>query len=73
MRISAGNQIRGTVTAITDGSANANVEVKSGDSRLVASITVESRPSREPSSQQPIDPAAHVAVGDVAAADDEPE
>lgn len=41
MPISARNQIKGTVTAITQGEAIANVVVDANGLRLVASITVE--------------------------------
>jgi molybdopterin-binding protein len=41
MKISARNQIRGTVTAITKGEAIANVVLDVNGDRLVASITVE--------------------------------
>jgi molybdopterin-binding protein len=41
MKLSARNQIPATVTAIIEGPATANVELKVGDLRLVASITVE--------------------------------
>ena len=41
MKLSARNQIPATVTAVTEGPATANVELKVGDLRLVASITVE--------------------------------
>ncbi len=41
MRVSARNQLAGTVTGITRGEAIANVEIDVGGSRLVASITVE--------------------------------
>jgi molybdopterin-binding protein len=41
MPISARNQIKGTVTRITQGEAIANVELDAGGQRLVASITVE--------------------------------
>jgi molybdopterin-binding protein len=41
MKLSARNQLPGTVTAITEGPATANVELRVGDLRLVASITVE--------------------------------
>jgi molybdopterin-binding protein len=41
MRLSARNQIRATVTAITSGEATANVELDAGGTRLVASITME--------------------------------
>jgi molybdopterin-binding protein len=41
MPISARNQIKGTVTRVTQGEAIANVEVDAGGQRLVASITVE--------------------------------
>ena len=41
MKLSARNQIPGTVTSITEGPATANVELRVGDLRLVASITVE--------------------------------
>jgi molybdopterin-binding protein len=42
MKISARNQIRGRVTAITQGEAAANVEIDANGLRLVASITTES-------------------------------
>jgi len=41
MKLSARNQISGTVTRMTEGEAIANVEVDAGGQRLVASITVE--------------------------------
>lgn len=41
MPISARNQIKGTVTNITQGDAIANVEIDAGGLRLVSSITVE--------------------------------
>ena len=41
MKLSARNQIPATVTSITEGPATANVELRVGDLRLVASITVE--------------------------------
>ena len=41
MRLSARNQIAGTVTAITHGEAIANVVIDAGGTRLVSSITVE--------------------------------
>jgi molybdopterin-binding protein len=41
MRISARNQLRGTVKSITHGEAIANVELDVGGQRVVASITVE--------------------------------
>lgn len=41
MKISARNQLAGTVTAINRGEAIANVEVDVSGQRLVASITVE--------------------------------
>ena len=42
MKISARNQIRGRVTAITQGEAAANVEIDADGLRLGASITTES-------------------------------
>jgi molybdopterin-binding protein len=42
MRISARNQLRGTVRSITRGEAIANVVLEVAGERLVASITVES-------------------------------
>jgi molybdopterin-binding protein len=39
--ISARNQIKGTVTRITQGEATANVEIDADGQRLVSSITVE--------------------------------
>jgi molybdopterin-binding protein len=41
MPLSARNQIKGTVTRVTQGEAIANVEVDAGGQRIVASITVE--------------------------------
>jgi molybdopterin-binding protein len=41
MKISARNQLSGTVTAVNEGAAIANVELDVGGHRLVASITVE--------------------------------
>jgi molybdopterin-binding protein len=41
MKLSARNQLTATVTAVTAGPATANVELRAGDQRLVASITVE--------------------------------
>ena len=41
MKLSARNQLRGTVSAVTRGEAIANVEVDVNGERLVASITVE--------------------------------
>ena len=41
MKISARNQLRGTVTAVNEGAAIANVEIDVNGQRLVASITVE--------------------------------
>jgi molybdopterin-binding protein len=41
MRLSARNQLAGTVKSINEGAAIANVEVDVGGQRIVASITVE--------------------------------
>jgi molybdopterin-binding protein len=41
MKLSARNQLSGTVTSINEGAAIANVEIDVGGQRLVASITVE--------------------------------
>jgi molybdate transport system regulatory protein len=41
MKLSARNQLAGTVTAINEGAAIANVEIDVNGHRLVASITVE--------------------------------
>ncbi len=41
MRISARNQLRGTVKQISRGTSIANVELDVGGQRLVASVTVE--------------------------------
>ena len=41
MRISARNQLKGTVRRVTRGEAIANVELEFAGERLVASITVE--------------------------------
>jgi molybdopterin-binding protein len=41
MKLSARNQIKGVVTAVTHGEATANVELDANGTRLVASITTE--------------------------------
>ena len=41
MRLSARNQLPGTVTSVTEGAAIANVEIDVNGQRIVASITVE--------------------------------
>lgn len=41
MRLSARNQLAGTVTRINEGAAIGNVEIEVGGQRLVSSITVE--------------------------------
>jgi molybdopterin-binding protein len=41
VRISARNQLRGTVTKVSRGASIANVELDVGGQRIVASITVE--------------------------------
>ena len=41
MRLSARNQLSGTVKSVNEGAAIANVEIDAGGQRLVASITVE--------------------------------
>jgi molybdate transport system regulatory protein len=41
MKISARNQLNGTVRSITEGAAIANVELDVGGNRVVASITAE--------------------------------
>ena len=41
MKLSARNQLQGTVTAVNKGAAIANVVLDVGGQRLVASITVE--------------------------------
>ena len=41
MKLSARNQLSGTVNAVNEGAAIANVEVDVNGQRLVASITVE--------------------------------
>jgi molybdopterin-binding protein len=41
MKLSARNQLAGTVTSVNEGAAIANVELDAGGQRLVASITVE--------------------------------
>jgi molybdopterin-binding protein len=47
MKLSARNQLRGTVTRINRGAAIANVEVDVQGQRVVASITVEAVDSLE--------------------------
>jgi molybdopterin-binding protein len=41
MKLSARNQLTGTVKSVNEGAAIANVELEVGGQRLVASITVE--------------------------------
>jgi molybdopterin-binding protein len=41
MKLSARNQLTGTITSITEGAAIANVELDVNGQRLVASITLE--------------------------------
>ena len=41
MRLSARNQLQGTVTSVNEGAAVANVELDVQGQRLVASVTVE--------------------------------
>ena len=41
MKLSTRNQIKATVTSVSQGEAIANVEMDAGGQRLVASITVE--------------------------------
>lgn len=41
MKLSARNQLAGTVKSVNEGAAIANVEIDVGGQRLVASITVE--------------------------------
>ena len=41
MRLSARNQLKGTVTAITKGATTAHVKVDIGNQRIVSSITNE--------------------------------
>lgn len=41
MRLSARNQLRGTVTSVNKGASIANVEIDVQGQRLIASITVE--------------------------------
>ena len=41
MKLSARNQIKATVTSVSQGEAIANIEMDAGGQRLVASITVE--------------------------------
>ena len=41
MKLSARNQLSGTVTGVNEGAAIANVEIDVNGQRLVASITVE--------------------------------
>jgi molybdopterin-binding protein len=47
MKLSARNQLRGTVTRINRGAAIANVEIDVAGQRVVASITVEAVDSLE--------------------------
>ena len=41
MRLSARNQLKGTVRGVTEGTAIANVEIDVNGQRLVASVTAE--------------------------------
>jgi molybdopterin-binding protein len=45
MKVSARNQLKGTVSAITHGEAIANVEIDVAGQRLVSSITIEAAAS----------------------------
>jgi molybdopterin-binding protein len=63
MKLSARNQLPATVTAITEGPATAIVELKTGDLRLVASITVEA--ARELGLREGSDVTAIVKASDV--------
>jgi molybdopterin-binding protein len=63
MKLSARNQLPATVTAITEGPATAIVELKTGDLRLVASITAEA--ARELGLREGSDVTAIVKASDV--------
>jgi molybdate transport system regulatory protein len=54
MALSARNQIKGTVTKITQGEAIANVEVDVDGLRIVASITVEATKELELTEGTPV-------------------
>ena len=63
MKISARNQLQGTVTAIDEGAAIANVALDVGGHRVVASITVEA--VRELGLQEGTDVVAVIKASDV--------
>jgi molybdopterin-binding protein len=63
MRISARNQLVGTVTRINEGAAIANVELDVGGQRVVASITVEA--ARELGLREGVQVTAIVKASDV--------
>jgi molybdate transport system regulatory protein len=63
MKISARNQLRGTVTSINEGAAIANVELDVGGQRVVASITVEA--ARELGLREGVEVTAIVKASDV--------
>jgi molybdopterin-binding protein len=63
MKLSARNQLAGTVTSVKEGAAIANVEIDVNGQRLVASITVEA--ARELGLQDGKDVTAVIKASDV--------
>jgi molybdopterin-binding protein len=63
MKLSARNQLAGTVKRVTEGAAIANVEIDVNGQRLVASITVEA--ARELRLQEGTDVTAVIKASDV--------
>jgi molybdopterin-binding protein len=69
MQLSARNQIKGTVTRVTEGPATANVEIDAAGQRLVASITIEA--ARELGLREGRDVVAIIKASDVILATDD--
>jgi molybdopterin-binding protein len=63
MKLSARNQLAGTVRSVNEGAAIANVEIDVGGQRLVASITVEA--ARELGLREGADVTAVIKASDV--------
>ena len=69
MKLSTRNQIKATVTSVSQGEAIANVEMDAGGQRLVASITVEA--ARELGLEEGREVTALIKASDVMVAVDE--
>ena len=68
MKLSARNQLKGTVMAVNEGAAIANVEIDVAGQRIVASITVEA--ARELGLKEGVAVTAIVKASDVMLATD---